>query len=386
MKVITNAKVVLENGILWDGAIVIDGEKIQEVGKASEVSVPENAEIIDAGGAYVGPGFVDIHVHGGNGISLSFETEKAARFFLEHGETTVLATPGYELNFEQFMTAYRTIKEAMNSGKAKNIKGIYSEGPYTNADYGSHSYLNPWSKPIDPKDYTALVDEAGEYVKVWTVAPERDGIEKFMEYARKVNPEVIFALGHSHATPMEVRALGKYRPKILTHAMCATKRRPVCGGTRGYGPDEYCFKEPDMYAELICDSCGIHVHPEMQQLLLHNKGLHRVILITDGTEYEDSLPEQYKHVTDLTFDSEGTLAGSKLTMDAACRNIMSHTNCGIAQAFVMAATNPARALGMDDVGSVEKGKFADLVFVDDVFHVKKVILHGEVQTFQKKAI
>lgn len=383
MKVITNAKVVLENGILWNGAIVIDGERILSVGKADEITIPVNAEVIDACGAYVGPGFVDIHVHGGNGLSLSFETEKAAHFFLEHGETTVLASPCYELGFEEFMKAYRTIKEAMDSGKAKNIKGIYSEGPYTNPDYGSHSDLNPWKKPIDSREYKALVDEAGKYVKVWTVAPELEGIEEFMEYARKVNPDVTFSLGHSHATPMEVRALGKYKPKILTHAMCATKRRPVCGGTRGYGPDEYCFKEPDMYAELISDSCGIHVHPEMQQLLLHTKGLHRVILITDGTEYNDPVPEKYKHITDLTFDHNGTLAGSKLTMDAACRNIMTHTNCGIAQAFLMASTNPARALEMDEIGSIEKGKIANLVFVDDEFNVKKVMFYGEEQLFRR---
>lgn len=379
MKAITNAKVVLENGILWNGVILIEEERILTVGKADEITIPENSEVIDASGAYVGPGFVDIHVHGGNGLSLSFETEKASRFFLEHGETTVLASPCYELNHEEFLKAYRTIKDAMDSGKAKNIKGIYSEGPYTNADYGSHSYKNPWKEPINPNDYKPLVDEAGTYVKVWTVAPEREGIEEFMEYARKVNPDVIFSLGHSHATPMEVRALGKYKPKILTHAMCATQRRPVCEFTRGYGPDEYCFKEPDMYAELISDSCGLHVHPEMQQLLLHNKGLNKVILITDGTEYNDPVPEQYKHISDLTFDDNGTLAGSKLTMDAACRNIMAHTNCGIAQAFLMASTNPARALEMDEIGSIEKGKFADLVFVDDVFNVKKVMLHGEVQ-------
>ena len=138
-----------------------------------------------------------------------------------------------------------------------------------------------------------------------------------------------------------------------------------------------------MYAELISDSCAIHVHPEMQQLLLHTKGLHRMVLISDSTVYDNPIPEQYAHVTDLNFDHNGTIAGSKLTMDMACRNIMTHTNCGIAQAFVMASTNPAKVVGLDEeLGSIEKGKVADLVFVDDRFHVKKVMLAGKVCKFE----
>ena len=83
-------------------------------------------------------------------------------------------------------------------------------------------------------------------------------------------------------------------------------------------------------------------------------------------------------MTDLNFDDKGILSGSRLTLDQACRNIMAHTNCGIAQAFVMASTNPAKAIGLyDELGSIEKGKVADLVFVDDVFNVQHVMLNGE---------
>jgi N-acetylglucosamine-6-phosphate deacetylase len=138
-----------------------------------------------------------------------------------------------------------------------------------------------------------------------------------------------------------------------------------------------------MYAELICDSQGIHVHPEMQRLLLHTKGVNRVILVTDSTVYNNPVPEQYAHVQDLNFDHNGGIAGSKLTMDMACRNIMRHTNCGIAQAFLMASTNPARAVGLEDVGSVAKGKVADLVFVDDKFNVQKVMLAGKICRFEE---
>ena len=382
MKAIINANVVLINGILWDGVVLIEDGKIKEVKSAREIEIPENAEIIDACGAYVGPGFVDIHVHGGNNGSTCFETVETARFFLKHGTTSLLATPSYDFDREKTIDAINSIKKAMDSGEAKTVKGIYAEGPYTNPKYGSHADLNPWKGGIKAEDYVPIVDAAGDYVKVWAIAPELEHIKEFAEYARKVNPDVIFALGHSDATPMQTRAMGKCLPKILTHAMCATKTQPTYGGTRGYGPDEYCFKEPDMYAELISDSLAIHVHPEMQQLLLHNKGINKVILITDSTVHDDPAPEHLKHVTDLNFDHNGGIAGSKITMDQACRNIMTHTNCGIAQSFIMASLNPAKALGFDEeIGSIEVGKTADIIFVDDKFNVEKVMLSGEVQKF-----
>lgn len=137
-----------------------------------------------------------------------------------------------------------------------------------------------------------------------------------------------------------------------------------------------------MFAELISDSCGILVHPQMQRLLLHSKGLHRVLLITDSTTSSTPAPPEYAHIKDLNFDHNGDLAGSKMTMDQACRNIMTNTNCGIAQAFVMASLNPAKVIGMDhEIGSIRVGKRADLVFVVDKFNVQKVMLAGNLCQF-----
>lgn len=379
-KAIKNAQIVLENGIIWDGIILIEGNKIISYGDNRSVAVPEGAEIIDAEGAYVGPGFVDIHVHFGGSFSTATDPIEAAKECLKHGATSILATPSYNMNFEKLMAAIKIIKESMPY--AKTIKGIYSEGPYINPIFGAYSYKNPWRHPIDEKEYKAFVNEAGSLVKVWTIAPEREGVLEFLKYARSVNPDVVFSLGHSMATPAEIRALGKYKPKILTHAMNATGRREVPAGTRGCGPDEYCFKENDMYAELISDSCGIHVSSELQNLLIHTKGIDKVILITDCTYYENPSPENLSHITDLNFDENGDLAGSKLTMDKACKNVMASTGCGIAQAFKMASTNPSRAIGIDDeVGAIECGKVADLVFTDDKFNVKKVLLGGNICKF-----
>ena len=130
-KVITNGNIVLENGIFWDGAILIENGRIVDVKSVRELQVPEDAEVIDAKGAYVGPGFVDIHVHGAIGKTTYTNVDdvvEVADFFLKHGTTSMLSTPPYELNFDEFVDAIRVGRAAMK--KAKTIKGLYLEGPY----------------------------------------------------------------------------------------------------------------------------------------------------------------------------------------------------------------------------------------------------------------
>ena len=378
LKVIKNCQIVLENGILWDGALIIEGNKILDFGKERDIKFPENAEIIDANGNYVGPGLVDIHVHGGNGFFTYVQVEEAGEFFLSHGETSIFPTPSAVLNADQLVEVFKNVREKMKT--VKNVKGMYMESPFMNCKFGAFKDDCPWRETIPFETYSKLADEAGDVVKVWMLAPERQDVKGFTEYARKVNPNVVFAVGHSEATPMQIRALGKCKPTIQTHSMCATGRIPVMSGTRGYGPDEFAFKDNDVYCELISDSNGLHVHPEMQQLLLHNKGVEKVILVTDSTIHKNPNPQGLEHIDDLNFNPAGALAGSKLTLDKACRNVMQSTNCGIAQAFLMASTNPSKALGLDDkIGSIEVGKTADLVIVDDKFNIKKVILEGEVK-------
>ena len=369
-KAIINANIVLETGIIWEGTLITEDQEILTFGK--EMDIPKDAEIIDAEGAYVGPGLVDIHVHGGGGAHSCDDPFVASEHFMKHGETTMLATPSYNFGYERFINGIRTIRE--NLPKLRNIRGMYMEGPYTNAKYGSKTGVNDWTEKLTPEWFMPLVDEAGDLAKVWKVAPEREGITDFLAYARKVNPNVKIAIGHSHATPDMVRAMGaKFRPQILTHYGCANPvLPPLSGGTRGSGVDEYALQNPDVYCEMIS------VQAPNQRLVIHAKGVEKVILITDSTAHDRPNPEKYGDIKDLNFDANGGLSGSKMTLDQACRNVMTHTNCGIAQAFIMASSSPAKAIDMyDEIGSIEPGKKADLVFVDDRFNVKKVMLRGE---------
>ena len=379
-KVIKNAKVVMETGIIWDGVIIIEDGKILEVGNSYDVEIPRDVEQIDAEGAYVGPGFVDIHVHGGDGSEFFDSPEKVAKYFLEHGETTVLPTSSYGMKYDRMMDGIRRVKDAMKT--TKNIKGIYMESPYMSNKYGASGGIKNWNTgEIRLQDYIPMVDELGDVVKVWVVAPEREGIRPFVEYAKKVNPNVVFAVGHSEATPEQIRSLGgRLRPTLSTHLFNATGRQTSTGGIRGYGPDEYCLATDDVYAELISDSLGVHVHSDLQRMAIETKGIRRIVLITDCTSDDGDIPEKFSHLKhiDVSFNELGRLSGSKVTMNVACRNIMSHTRCGITEAFVMASLNPAKVIGMDDkIGSIAPGKIADLVFVDDMFNVKKVMQEGE---------
>ena len=380
MVCIHNAKVVLETGILWDGVILLDGDRIAAVGDRREVEIPADAEMIDAQGAYVGPGFVDIHVHGGNGHMFDSEPLEAAEHFLRNGETTILATLYYNLSKEGFLDSIKKVQAAMAAGGAGNaIAGIYMEGPYMNPKFGAMPERNKWKGAIAEEAYKEVVDTVGTDAYVWSVAPEREGIEEFVKYAGSVNPHAVFAVGHSEATPAQVRKMKRYGLCLQTHCMDATGNYSEWVGTRGAGPDEACLTDPDMYAELICDSGAVHVNKDLINLIVKTKGVDKVVLITDSFVSDLPAPEKLKHITDLIFDENCWLSGSKLTMNVACRNIMTHTNCGIAQAFLMASRNPARVIGLDDeIGTIEAGKRADLVFVDDMFNVKKVMLGGKV--------
>ena len=248
-----------------------------------------------------------------------------------------------------------------------------------NPKYGAFPEKNKWRGEIKEELYKELVDEASDVAKVWAIAPEREGIEDFLKYVKKSNSQAMISVGHSEATPAQVKALKKYGIGLQTHCMNATGRPPCMAGTRSCGPDEACLMDKDMYAEIICDSKGIHLPPDLIEFVLAVKGIDKVVLISDSFVGEAS-PKEMEHITDLSFDSNGLLSGSKLTLDVACKNLIKHTGCSIPDAFLAASRNPARVIGLDgEIGSIEAGKKADLVFVDDDFTVKKVMVEGQLQ-------
>lgn len=382
MLAIIHAELVMRDHLIPDGVLFIDEGKIVSYGEMRTTPIPEDCEILDAEGAYVGPGLVDIHTHTGDCYQFWQEPLLAANYHLSHGITTVLPTSYPRMTKEQHIQMAHNIREAMKDPAGRNIGGIYFEGPYINPAYGSNSAVNPWkNKSVLAEDYEPILAACADLARVWGVGPEQENVEDFVIAAHKANPTSRFAVTHSEATPQQIEKLMRYGLCIGTHHTNATGTIAKYGGCRGVCVDECVNYNNDIYAELICDSRGIHVDPYMQRLVRKIKSDDRIILISDRTYADAPTPPGYEGVEDINFDKWGGIAGSKLTLEVACRNYMVHTGASIVDAFKVGSYNPARAVGFTDRGEIRDGLRADLVLVDHNMHVKTVILGGEVQKF-----
>ncbi len=382
MKAIINAELVMRDHLIPEAVLFVEDGVITGFDQMRSKPIPEDCEILDAKGLYVGPGLVDIHCHAGDHKRFEEDPITAAKVHLRNGTTTILATMGYRLSVDQYRECIDRVREAMGKPQGANIGGIYMEGPFINPNYGSNAHLNPWAgRGVQQEDYEPILEKLRDLVKVWAVAPELDDIEAFVKAAKKSNPAVRFAVGHSEATPQQIEALMPYGLCIGTHHTNATGtivKYPEC---RGVCVDEAVNYNREIYAEIISDSLGIHVDPYMQRLIRRTKGDDRIILITDQTAYPESSPPGFEHITDLFFtpraDGSIDISGSKLTLNVSCRNWMKHTGASLVVAFQAASYNPARAVGFTDRGEIAVGKRADLILVDHRMNVKKVILAGQ---------
>ena len=372
MLAIIHATLVLRDHLLPDGALLIQDGKIADFGEMGKVRIPEGCEILDAGGMYVGPGLIDMHTHAAGRKYFYEDPAGCARHMLLHGATSVMPALYFKMNRERYLECIRIIKEA----NCPNIIGLYMEGPYLNPNFGAERQNNPWRGPVKREDYMDIIRAAKGLARVWCVAPEREGIEEFCRDVVREMPEAVFAVAHSEATPRQIERLMPLGLRIGTHHTNATgtlEKYPEC---RGVCVDESVNYNRDIYAELIVDRRGIHVDPYMLRLIRKIKGDDRIILISDACVYDAPVPPGYDGVTDINFDDTGEIAGSKLTLDVACRNMMIHTGCSIVDVFRYASANPARALGLHSKGEIRPGNDADLVIVDHWMHVQQVVLQG----------
>lgn len=376
MLAIINAELVMRDHLIPEAVLFVENGKIAGFGEMRNTPIPENCEIIDAQGTYVGPGLVDIHTHTGDCWQFWQEPVKAALFHLEHGTTTVIPASYARMSLEQHIEMGQNIHEAMEQPGGETIVGTYMEGPYTNPKFGSNRASNPWNKPVESADYEPMIAACGDIAKAWTIAPEREDILPFVQAAKKANPSVRFTVGHSEATPQQIETLMPYGLCIGTHHTNATGDLPKYPECRGVCVDEAVNYNREIYAELICDSRGIHVDPYMLRLVRRIKGDDRIILISDRTYADAPNPPGYDDITDINFDKWGDIAGSKLTLEVACRNYMKHTGASIVDAFTVASYNPARVMGLVDRGEIAVGLRADLVFVDQKMNVKSVFVNG----------
>ena len=378
MIAIINATIVLKDHLIPDGVILLKDGKITAFGPMRSTPVPEGCEIVDAQGKFVGPGFVDIHTHS-DGKVFFYDDPKVVSHHLKHGTTTILAALYFSMDTREFVDAMGKIRQAMADPDCKNLCGIYMEGPYMNPKFGCDREHNPWNGPIVKERYQPIIDAGWDLVKVWGLAPERENILQFVLDVKAKNPAAVFSVAHSEASPQQVEALMPYGLRIGTHHTNATGDRIFYPEVRGVCVDEAVNYNREIYAELICDSMGIHVDPYMLRLVQRIKGDDRIILISDAYACDGPVPDGYEGVDDINFDWSGEIAGSKLTLDIACRNALKHLGASVCDVFRFASYNPAMAVGFYDRGEIAVGKRADLVIVDHWMKVDKVIFEGKVQ-------
>ena len=377
MKAIINATLVMRDHFIPNAVLIMDEGKIVSFGEARKTAVPEGAEIIDAKGLYVGPGFVDIHTHSDGYVFFQEEPERASQHHLKHGTTTLLPALYYSMDTAGYLDAIKILREAMTKPECKNIGGFYMEGPYLNPKFGCDRESNPWKGPVDKAKHEPIIDAAYDLVKVWALAPERENIMDFVLDVKEKNPNAVFSVAHSEASPQQIEAIMPYGLKIGTHHTNATGDRPMYPECRGVCVDETVNYNREIYAELICDSRGIHVDPYMLRLVRKIKGDDRIILISDAYACDGPIPDGYDDVDDINFDHMGEIAGSKMTLDISCRNMIKHTGASLVDVFKFASYNPSRAVGFFDRGEIREGLRADLVIVDHNMKVDNVILEGE---------
>ena len=379
MIAIKNATLVMKDHLIPEAVILIDGSVIADFGEMRSTSIPEGCQVVDAEGLYVGPGLIDIHLHNGGESVFVEDPVTAAQYHLRNGSTTVLPAIYFKFDKDAYLKHIATIRDAMSAPRCANIAGLYMEGMYMNPKFGANRDKNPWKGPIQRDDYLPIIEAAGDLVRVWVTAPEREHIEQFVIDCKRFNPNVRFAVGHSEASPQQIEALMPYGLCIGTHHTNATGDRPMYPECRGVCVDEAVNYNRDIYAEMICDSRGIHVDPYMQRLIRKIKGEDKLILISDCSWDDGPQPPGYEDVTDIAFDVTGEISGFQGTVSVACRNMMVHTGASIVDVFRYASYNPAKAVGFTDRGELRKGLRADLVICDHWMNIKSVILKGEFQ-------
>ena len=369
----------MKDYLIPDGVILIDDGIIMKFGKSKDVSIPKDAEIIDANGLYVGPGLIDIHTHAQDNEWIFEKPKYTSSYMFLHGVTGVLPALYNNLNKDAYIKAVEDILSSHNNGDFDNFLGFYMEGPYLSPNFGCERDKNVWKDAIKKEDYMEIVDKVKDTAKVWCFAPEREGIEEFVKDVKEKIPGIIFAVAHSEATPAQVEKYIPWGLKIATHHTNATGTIEHYSECRGVCVDEAVNYNKEIYAEIISDRMGIHVVPYMQRLVRKIKGDDRIILISDQFVCDGPIPQGFEEATDIHFDNSGEIAGSGLSLDVACYNFMIHTGCSICDAFRFGSLNPARALNLAGLGYIDEGNTANLIIVDDKFNVKKTIFKGEIK-------
>jgi N-acetylglucosamine-6-phosphate deacetylase len=329
---------------------------------------------LDLGSRLVGPGFVDMHVHGGGGHSFQAGADEAAlgaAFHRAHGTTTLLASL-VSAPIDDLVEAIAALEPLVAAG---TFAGVHLEGPFLSVEHrGAHDPRV--LRAPDPDSLGRLVAAGPEVVRMVTLAPELDGGQEAVKAV--VGAGIVAAVGHTGATyEQAVEAIG-HGASVATH---------LCNGMptlhhRTPGPVLACLEAAGVAIELICD--GVHLHAAVVRDTFAAVGA-RAVLITDAISAAGAPEGTYQlgSLAVVVADGEarladgGNLAGSVLTLDVALRQAVAF-GVPFASALHAVTAGPAAAVGLSDqAGTLAEGRTADLVVLDDELQVQGVMYRGK---------
>jgi N-acetylglucosamine-6-phosphate deacetylase len=388
MKTFINVKLVLPDGLIQQGFLQVEGDKITELGDMTQYQSGES-ELIDCGGCYLSPGFIDLHVHGGGGYDYMDGTVEdmigASRAHLRYGTTALLPTTLTSSDEELFAVVdafhqAKTITEGM-----PELLGLHLEGPYFCEEQKGAQDTKYICHPT-PEHYESIVEYADGAIKRWSVAPELPGAIQMMDHLS--GQGILFSAGHTSATHEEMKLAFHHGVKLLTHfysAMSSIKRE---NGMRILGVVESGYLLKGLSVELIAD--GMHLPPDLLRLILRCKNHDEICLCTDsmrgacmpdGPSILGSIRDGQAVLVEqgiALMPDRSCFAGSVATTDRLVRVMVYQAGLAVWEAVRMMTLNPARFIGCDDhKGSLEIGKDADLVLFDENISVQAVYVRGQ---------
>lgn len=371
MKAIINGRIIAPDAsgdfTICAGAVNFD-DKIISIGAPLD-----GAEIFDAQGAYVSPGFINVHIHGAAGVDAmddnSDALQRLADFLPTTGVTSFLPTT-MTMPIEKIHRALERVRAGKNFSRGARILGAHWEGTFINKKFcGAQD-----TQYIMPADF-ALIENFVDVIKIITVAPEVAGLD-FISRCQRAG--IVVSIGHSGAAYEESMAAIERGASRVTHLFNAQTglhhRKP---GVVGAALDS------NANVELIADN--VHVSPAAQRIVANCKPRSQIILITDSLracglgDGESELGGQKVFVSgNLATLADGTIAGSVAKMNDVLKNFCANTGLDVAAGVELVSKNPARELGIyDSLGSLEVGKAADITIFDDNFNIIKTFIRGK---------
>ena len=382
---------VLPDQILEDGCLVTSDGLIDYVGPWDACPVEEQKAVKHVKGGWIAPGYIDIHVHGGENADYMDGTTEAVRIanriHVRHGTTTLFptTTTGTPDQLDRMLHTCLSVQENHQISDGARIGGVHYYGPFFAQDkVGCHSVDG--RRDPDPGEYMRCFDLG--IIQVATCAAELPGAEAF--YREASQRGYLVTCGHSNATWNEMAHAFEAGMRHVDHFWCAMSS--ISGIREQYGfpmqgsMEQFVLMEAEMSTEVIAD--GEHLSPELLEFAYRMIGPERLCLVTDANRAMGMPPGKYRFGPKdegAWFESDGkvgfvsrkSLASSVVGMDTMVRNMYENTSAEIHEAIRMATLTPAEQVGMDDeIGSLEVGKRADLILLDPTLEVADTFVEG----------